>query len=396
MKKTLLLILASMLLYGAKVVHLSQEYKTSKKCFSCHPHIIKDWQNSQHSKSHYKKDEFYKKAVDFIAKKQHITKEAVLIKCAKCHNPRIEVTKIDEDQVALLAVGLHDKKITKALDSKTISEGINCLVCHNIDKINKHAPINQRGIDRIQWNQNGIMSGPFGDAKSPYHKTQYRDFFDKNSNQLCLVCHAMTHSLENPNLYFSNLAQNYKSDKKCVYCHMGPKTKGYASTLSIKDGKIKKRMIRHHKFIGPHNENFLKESLLLELKIEKNQLIATIKNNLPHYVPAGCGSREIVIDIEYKNDVTTLERKSISLTTYYKRKKGRKSVPHIAITKTKDMKIPPNGKKIIKVPLSKKGFSKIKVTLYYKLVNDEIVKLLKLKDKKWSKKRLITMKEISI
>ncbi len=394
MEKLVILAVLVLNLFGAKVVHLDEKYQNSKKCFSCHSHIIKDWQNSQHSKSHYKKDEFYKKAVDYVSRKEHQPKELVLIECAKCHNPRIEVGKVSEDDEAVIALGLADQKFKKAVNSKTIAEGINCLVCHNIDKIHYNAPLSVRGMDRVEWNKNGIMSGPFSDADSPYHKTQYREFFDKDPNKLCFVCHAATHSMKNEKLYFADMKKNYVGNEKCIDCHMGPKIKGYASTFS-KNGKVKQRMIRHHKFIGPHTRAMLKDTLKIDLKKEKNYLYISLINNLPHSFPTGCGSRELIIDVTFRYK-KTLKKKTISLTTYYKRKNGRKSIPHIATNQTQDLQIPPKSKKTFKLKLPQKGFDTIIVKVFYKLANDEIVNMLKLKEPKWSQKRLITFKSMKI
>ena len=45
-------------------------------------------------------------------------------------------------------------------------------------------------MNRVTWMKSGTMTGPYNDAKSPYHKVEARDFMDTNPNQLCFVCHA--------------------------------------------------------------------------------------------------------------------------------------------------------------------------------------------------------------
>ncbi len=85
----------------------------------------------------------------------------------------------------------------------------------------------------------------------------------------------------------------------------------------------------------------------------------------------------------------------ISLTTHYKRKRGRPSTPHLALKASKDLSIPAKGSKTIKVKTNKNA-TMAKATLYYRLVNSEIRDLLKLKEKIWAKKFYITSKNIKL
>ena len=352
-------------------------------------HIIKDWRNSWHERSHYKNDEYFKASIDYLHRKTRESINTLKVKCAKCHNPRLSVTDVGDDFKVISAIGL-DKggKVDKALKSKTISEGINCLVCHNINKINYDAPQDIRGMDRVEWNKNGIMSGPFSDAKSPYHKTQQRDFFTKNANQLCFVCHANDHSYVNKNLHFTNMQQEYKGNQKCIECHMGKKVKKYASNLPIDHGHPKVRMIRYHKFAGGHKEEMWKGALKLKAKTKANDIILSIINPQPHNIPSGFGSRELLLEISYYKGGKKVKVKNLSLTTHYKRKRSKPSTPHAAIKASKDLSIPAKGSKTFKISNSV-GANKIKIKLYYRLVNDEVRSLLKLKDKIWSKKFFI-------
>ena len=357
--------------------------------------IIEDWKRSWHAKSHYKKDEFYQKAIDYAARKTRKSTNRIKVACAKCHNPRIEVTKLDEDYDAVAVLGLNENSdVDKALKSDTIKEGINCLVCHNIDKIHDKAPLNVRGMDRVEWTKNGWMSGPFGDAHSPYHKTQYREFFDKDPNTLCFVCHAYEHSLGS-NVIFSNMQKEYKGKQKCVECHMGPKQKGVASTLPIDNGHPRSRMIRPHKFVGGHVKSMLKGALALQLAKTANKLKITLKNPQPHNIPSGCGSRSLLIEAKFYRGTKLVETKKVELTQKFKRKRGKKSIPHIATESTPEMSIPAKGKKTLLIPLAK-GSNRVEVSVYYRLVNDEIHSLLKLKDPIWSERFLIVSKRLKL
>ncbi len=375
------------ILNAATAEHLSKKYASSKKCEACHMDIVKHWRDSWHAKSHYDHDEYLRKSIDFAAKKLRLSKDIVKVKCAKCHNPRISVEKISDDEAIVESLGFKTK-ISQATQDKTIKEGINCLVCHNVDKIHYNAPQNVRGMDRVEWNKNGIMSGPFKDAKSPYHKTQYRDFFGPKQNQLCFVCHANDHSLANEKLVFTNLQNEYKGGQKCSQCHMGPKKPGFAATYPIENKKPKKRLVRTHRFAGAHKTEMWKGALKLSVKTKQNDILITLTNPQPHNIPTGFGGRELLIEVTFYKAGNTIDTKTISLTQHYKRKRGRKSTPHLALEATKNMSVPAKGKKLLKLKTVPNA-DEIQVKLYYRLVNEEIRTLLDLKEKIWQKKFFI-------
>jgi len=392
---TFLLTTLASLAFSSQTVELSQKYQTSKKCQACHMHIIKDWRNSWHAKSHYNKDEYFRASIDYLARKSRKSVDVINVECAKCHNPRIKVTKVSDDYNVVASIGLNKgSKVQQALQDKTISEGINCLVCHNVDKIHTNAPASVRGIDRIEWTKNGLMSGPFADAHSPYHKTQQKPWYKKDPNKLCFVCHANDHSYMNHNLQFTNMEKEYKGNQKCTSCHMGKEIESYASSYRM-HGKVKKRKIRHHTFDGAHKESLWKGALDLQLQQKGNTLLVEIYNPQPHNIPTGFGGREILVEIQQFSGTKLVKKSTISLTTHYTRKRGKKSTPHVALKASKDMSIPAKGTKKIKIK-KEENINNVKVTLYYRLVNDEIHNLLDLKDPIWEKKFFITSKEIKL
>jgi len=396
MKTLAALFLLFVALHGAKPVALSPKYESAQKCKTCHGLMVDDWSHSWHSKSHYKKDEYLRKSIDFVAKKTLQSSNAVKIECAKCHNPRISVTKVSDEYNAVAALGLDaGTKIDKALEDKKISEGINCLVCHNIDKIHDKAPASVRGMDRVEWTPNGMMSGPFKDATSPYHKSQHRSFFDKDPNKLCFVCHANDHSAASSKLVFTNMQKEYKGDQKCVECHMSKKVPGYASTYKFNGTHAKKRRIRHHLFAGAHKEHMWKNALGLKLKKKKKHLVIEISNPLPHNIPTGFGGRELLVEVSFFDIAGKATTKEISLTTHYTRKRGRASIPHTALAQSKDLSVPAKGKKILRLALPK-GAASVKVTLYYRLANEEIVSMLHLAEPIWKKKFFISSAKIGL
>ncbi|MBU0632044.1 cytochrome c family protein [bacterium] len=385
MKYLIAVLLLVSSLYSAKVVAIGEKYKTSDDCRACHNHIVKEWKNSWHSNSHYEKDEYFRASVDYVSRKTHKSLNSVKVECATCHNPRISVTSTDTDYEIAAVLGLDkNSKVNKAVHDDALDEGINCVVCHNIDTIHDDYNASLRGMDRVSWSKSGLMSGPFPDANSPYHKTEYREFMDKNPNQLCFVCHANDHTAEGQ--MFVNMQGEYKnSDEKCVTCHMGEKKDLYASTLRIDHGKPKARQIRDHGFSGAHIQSMWKDALKVSAKSEGNNLVITLKNDLPHNIPSGFGSREIIIDIEYKNFDGKVGSDSVSLTKQYLSKYKKPTIPHVAEKASADQSVPAKGEKIVRVKLNKKANNAV-INVSYRLVNDEVRGILELKEPIWSEK----------
>jgi len=381
-------------LFGAKVVNVSEKYESAIECRVCHKRIVDEWENSWHSKSHFDKDEYFRKSLEYVSRKTRKSLNATKIECATCHNPRISVTKTSQDYEIDAVMGLtKGSKVNKAVNDKGISEGINCVVCHNIDKIHDEYDKTKRGINRVEWTPNGVMTGPYSDSKSPYHKTRSHEFMSTNPNKLCFVCHANDRSVHG--LVFSDMQSEYKGKKDCVSCHMGETKEDYASTYKMYHGKAKKRMVRSHGFMGGHIETFLKNAVVVELKQSGSNLYVTLKNSQPHSIPSGFGSRELLVEVTYKKGRKTVDQKLISITRHYTRRRGKPSIAHLATKASKDNSIPAKGKRVLKVKNNKKA-TNVEVKVYYRLVNDEVRSLLKLKDAIWSKKNFIAQKSLKL
>ncbi len=394
MKVFLLIALVLSSLFGAKVVKISEKYESSLKCKVCHKRIVDEWSHSWHAKSHFAKDEYFAKSLEYVSRKTHRSLNAVKVECATCHNPRISVTKTGADYEIASVMGLaKGSKVEKAVNDKAISEGINCVVCHNVDKIHDEYDKTKRGINRVEWTKNGLMTGPFKDAKSPYHKVQSHEFMTTNPNKLCFVCHANDRSVSG--LVFTDMQSEYKGKKKCVDCHMGKKRKDYASTYKMYDGKARQRMVRNHGFKGAHFASMWRGALALKLQATKRTLKVELYNPQPHNLPSGYGSREIVVEVSYKKGTKVLKEKSISLTRTYKRKRNKISTAHLACKQSADMSIPAHGKKILRLPLIK-GADSVEVKVYYRLVNDEVRDLLDLKEAIFSQKMFIVSKVLKL
>ncbi len=395
MKFFLIVVLVASTLYSAKVVEVSKEYQKSEKCKACHLEIVKSWEESWHAKSHYDKDEYFSKSIEYVARKTRKSSNSVKVQCATCHNPRIEVTDTGLDYEIQVLMDLDkNSKVNKAIESSAINEGINCVVCHNIDKIHHDRDDIYRGMDRVSWTKSGVMVGPFDNAVSPYHKTEHRDFMDKKSDELCFVCHANDRSVNG--LVFTDMKAGYKKqDKACVDCHMGEKTLGVASTLKIDNGQAKTREVRRHTFEGSHTESMWVNALNLDVWQEKDEILIALENPQPHNIPSGFGSRELIIDISYMKVDNVIDTKSISLTRHYTRRKGKPTIPHLAEEMSEDISIPAYGKRVLKVKRDADATG-VEVKLYYRLVNDEVHSILDLREAIWSKKFFINSKSLEL
>ncbi len=391
MRTIMLLMMSSIWLFGAAgsaAPQLNEKFQDSGKCKACHVQIVNEWSESYHAKSHYNNNEYLRESMKFVGRKSRKSDNAIKVECAACHNPRIAVTETGLDYEIDSVMKLNkNSKVDKALESDQLNEEINCLVCHNVNKVHLDLNDSKRGVHRLEWNPVGIMSGPFKDANSPYHKTQYRDFIGNDPKQLCFVCHANDRSVEG--FVFANTEKEYKETKKqCVDCHMSPKKEGVASNLPIENRKPKKRMVREHGFVGAHQAWMWEGALRLKAEVQGKEFIVTINNENPHNIPTGFGSRELILDIEYKTGSKVLKEEKISLTQHYKDKRGKVTIPHLAVEASEDMSVPAQGSKTLKVPMLE-GAGMIVFTLSYRLVNDEVHELLKLKEPQWSEKKFI-------
>lgn len=384
-----LLTLVGLSLYAANAVQVGDKFKDSGKCKACHSHIVKQWEESWHAKSHYENDEYFQKTIDYVARKNNRKSlNSVKIECAACHNPRISVTSTSSEYEAIAALKLDkDSAATQALKSDGISEGINCVVCHNIDQIHDTLPDSKRGIHRVSWMKSGIMSGPYADAKSPYHKVEQRDFMDTNPNQLCFVCHANDTSEEGHR--FTNMQAEFKGGgKQCVDCHMGPRKEGVAATLRDAKGQQHKRLIRSHGFIGAHTDEMWQGALNVDVRKGARTLDVTLSNPQPHALPSGFGSREILIEAQYMSGGKVVKTEALSLTSKFLSKRGKPTIPHLAEKTVSSIAIPAFGSKTFALPLVAASDGAT-IVVSYRLVNDEVRELLDLKDPIWSKKMVI-------
>ncbi len=90
---------------------------------------------------------------------------------------------------------------------------------------------------------------------------------------------------------------------------------------------------------------------------------------------------------------TVLEKKVYSLSQHYTDKRGKITISHLAVKATEDMSIPANSERSFSASIPQGACNAI-VSVSYRLVNNEVRKLLKLKEKQWSEKKFITKANI--
>lgn len=365
---------------------------SSVNCKSCHAHIVKDWQRSWHAKSHTDSNEYYRKTLEYIALKQYKSTQLIQLECAACHSPRIGITSIENIEPLAYAFDLEDvnTEVGAAIEAETLKEGINCIVCHKIEAI--HAPMDTtlRGNNMLTWLKPGVIGGPYKDSHATFHQSQQQRFFN-NPDKLCLVCHDnLTNSY---GVAIGNTGEEYRevaNKKQCVECHMGEKQKGFAALVPDANGEKKPREIRRHLFAGAHSNKLLKDALDVSTKIENNKLYVTLYNPNPHAVPTGFGGREIVVDVKFSNGYS----KTKTLTGRYKNKKGRGTIPHLAVTQDLSEHIQANDSKTVVFEPFEETTPE-EVTVSFRLVTEEIAVMLELTQPQWTQKRLIKTLKIS-
>lgn len=387
MLRVLLLFLFAQFLFADMI---PKRCSSSVNCKSCHGHIVRDWSKSWHARSHYEKNEYFHNMIDYISKKSYKSKSRIKVTCARCHNPRIGIKKVDEFEDIGHAFDLKnsDSTLEKAVNSEVLKEGINCIVCHKIASIKSSSDKTKRGNDILTWLQPGMIGGPFDDAKSSFHKTKQQTFFN-NPDKLCLVCHE--NIINASGLMIARTGEEFRAakgaKKKCVDCHMGVKKEGFAALVKNSEGIKKSRMVRRHRFIGAHSNKMLREALDISLKADKKSINVTIKNPNPHNVPTGFGGREVIVTLLYDFGNGKTKQVERRFTSQYWNKRSRLTVPFLA-QKQKLFSIPAYGTKKVRFKRPN-GLKSLTATLSYRLVNKTIGDILKLKQKRWSKEEVI-------
>ncbi len=379
---------------------IQEKYSQSKYCAGCHPEQARDWKTTWHSKSHTTHNLLYKKTLEFMSKKLYKDTQKLSIECAKCHNPRISVKKVNKSFLLSKAFGVKNKeveKVKKALNTGYLKEGINCIVCHNTDTITHSFSLSKRGSEVMKWGPNNVMVGPYDSNRTTFHKSVKRDHFTHNVNRLCFSCHYGGENHHKIPVYTTGSEYEAShSNKKCADCHMSKHKKGIIAPHIKKEGEpAKVRELRSHLFAGVRNSDIAKDAFDLNLTQSGINLIVTLKNKTPHKVPTGYGGRALRVEVKYMENQNNINSTYKDLDVLYLDKKGKRTIPYLAKTIAHDLRLNPSEMRKITFEIPKQA-TDAQVIIWYQLINDDLRKLLDITDPVFTKVHEISKQTIKL
>jgi len=359
---------------------LNKKWQSNKNCEACHQEISKKWETSRHSNSHFSKNDLFKKSLEFIVRKNPtMILDEIKVACAQCHNPRLAKKSVsDEEKVALLFEDKDAKQeFHQMLNTKTMKNGINCIVCHNVDKIHLDKSKGSEGMNSITFGPQGTMFGPFDDAHSPYHKTVQRDHFAGDDPTLCFACHySAKNRMHGVEVYATGKEydQFKEGEEGCKKCHMSERRKGVASNYAKAGEKPKARMVREHRFASVDNSNILNDYVDIKSKREGAFFIITLNNHAPHKVPTGYGLREVILKVTFLDkDDKVLSKESYILGAEWVDEKGERTIPHLAKRIAKDTRMKGKSLNAYKFSVPKNAVY-AKYSFSYRLISEGMAK----------------------
>lgn len=375
------------------ITNLSAEifsnFQNPKNCKGCHKEQFEDWQTTWHSHAHDEKNELFREIIDYIQQKEYRPRANILLHCAQCHNPRIEVKNADLSYLYAKAFEIKTdevRNVDKALKNKVTQNGIACFVCHNVDAIKEQKNQKNMGYNRIVWTKGNIIVGPFSHSdRTNFHKGEKRNHFIEGDD-LCLICHQGNGNINNnlPGYEFGDEVASSQTKQRCVECHMPSSGNEIIAPFSKKAGvKAIKRNVRSHLFAGIRNsKDIVNESIDLSAKKESGKLILELKSIVPHKVPSGFSGRSIVITVAFDNEISV---EADNLRVIYLDKKNKETISYIAKKLKEDNRLKPNEVRFIQVNIPKNAKNAV-ITADYYILSPQLQEVIKVKDSTFTKK----------
>jgi hypothetical protein len=265
--------------------HLSPE----QSCGDCHPRHVAEWKGSAHAYAVH--DPVFTAMIGYG---QQQTKGALGDFCVQCHTPlgfRSGETNVRIDGEGDAATYLQPVTglSTDAMD------GVTCLVCHSITKVNKDANADfEMGMDDVR-------RGPISDPDpTPAHSSVYSSLHEET--HVCGTCHVVVNpkhvALERTHIEWEQSI--FAPTPTCQDCHM-PEYQGVAAFGH------RERSVHQHRFVGvdvsllpdsdfpgydegrANAEALLKQSAKLGAHFDAStrQLMLEIENLAGHALPTG-------------------------------------------------------------------------------------------------------------
>ena len=325
--------------------------------------------------------------------------DEVKVDCAKCHNPRITKKSVENKDKYLLLMGIEENKeeMQRVLNTENMKNGINCVVCHNIDEIHLDKSKGSQGMNNVKFGSQGTMFGPFDDADSPYHKTAQRAHFMDDDPTLCFACHYSTKNKHGVEVYATGKEYDAQDSKEgCKECHMSKKYQGVASNYA-KDGRTPKaRMVRQHRFASVDNSNIMIDYIDVKSRTEGGKFILNIKNKTPHNIPTGYGLREIILTVVYfdKSDKQIGEARKV-LASKWVDANGDETIPHLAKSKAEDTRLAANSSEDYAFSIPKDALY-AKYIFSYRLISENMAKTIGITDPFFLKEYIFSERRIHL
>jgi hypothetical protein len=160
---------------------------------------------------------------------------------------------------------------------------------------------------------------------------------------------------------------------------MSGKKAGVASNYSGKGGMVERR-VRDHLFASIDNSAMYKKYLDVGARISDGNVEITLENRSPHRVPTGYGLRRLELRLIFvgKGDKRMGEARKV-FSAVWKDEKGEPTIPHLAVEKAEDHRIPSYGKLTWSFPIPP-GTRLVNYKLIYRQIGEEMAKKLGVTD----------------
>ena len=263
----------------------STEFEDPGICMGCHPELYKQWNGSMHSNAFV--DPVFQ-ALWRIGVKE--TGGAVERLCAGCHTAIGTVA----GEVRLGPDGVFQA-------SDIAKKGVQCDLCHTIKAARDHeTPTREPQNASIVVDPGPVKRGPYKDADSPYHETEYSELHTRS--EFCANCHNVFHPSNN-----FPIEDTYREWKTSVYaqagiqcqdCHMMPVEKAIETARTMVKqrnpgtagvGGPQREQVYTHEFVGA---NAVVTDLLgakghAAIAVKRLQNAASVSLELPAQAQAG-------------------------------------------------------------------------------------------------------------
>lgn len=257
----------------------SDDFTSPNVCAGCHGVIYSQWSGSMHAKADT--DPFYNKMLQMASEDTDGLTDTY---CPRCHTP----------------IGFVGGEIPP-VDGTNLSEiatmGVQCDFCHSV------TGMAEIGNAQYILSPDNIKRGPFDDAKSPFHETEYSELHTKS--EFCGMCHEVSHPvngllLEAPYTEWKN-SPYFEEGVQCQDCHMTPGITHYeANPGRAAAGAPKRDNIFTHNFEGGNvfMAEIFENDAQRDMAIERLQKAATLSVNAPKTAEAGT---EVTIEVAVTN-----------------------------------------------------------------------------------------------